>query len=41
SELPVNAQKYLEKIEELVGVEIGIFSVGPAREQTIQVKDFF
>ncbi len=41
SELPVNAQKYLGKIEELVGVEIGIFSVGPAREQTIQVKDFF
>ncbi|MGI6787350.1 MAG: adenylosuccinate synthase [Acholeplasmataceae bacterium] len=40
-ELPENAKKYLEKIEKLVGVEIGIFSVGPAREQTIQVKDFF
>lgn len=40
-ELPVNARNYLRKIEQLTGVEIGIFSVGPAREQTIEVKNFF
>ena len=40
-ELPENAKNYLIKIEELVGVKIGIFSVGPAREQTILVEDFF
>lgn len=40
-ELPQNAKNYLLKIQELTGVEIGIFSVGPAREQTILVKDFF
>lgn len=37
-QLPVNAQKYLQKISELVGVPITIFSVGPNRTQTILVK---
>ncbi len=40
-ELPENAKKYLEKVSELVGVPIGIFSVGPDRNQTIMVKSFF
>lgn len=40
-ELPENAKLYLEKIEQLTGVKIGIFSVGPAREQTIMIEDFF
>lgn len=39
-ELPENAKNYLNKIEELVGVKIGLFSVGPDRNQTIMVKDF-
>jgi adenylosuccinate synthase len=39
-ELPENAKQYLKTIEKLVGVEIGIFSVGPDRSQTIMVKDF-
>ncbi|MFK5883792.1 MAG: adenylosuccinate synthase [Candidatus Izemoplasma sp.] len=39
SGLPVNAQNYLNKISELVGVQIAIFSVGPDRLQTITLKD--
>jgi adenylosuccinate synthase len=34
-ELPTKAQRYLERISELVGVPIGIISVGPERTQTI------
>lgn len=33
-DLPVNARNYIKKIEELVGVRISTFSVGPDREQT-------
>lgn len=40
-ELPVNAQKYLRKIEELTGVKISLFSVGPDRMQTIQLEELF
>lgn len=35
SELPLPAQNYLKRIEELVGVPIGIVSVGPDREETL------
>ena len=34
-ELPRNAKRYLERLEELVGAQIGLVSVGPDREQTI------
>lgn len=34
-ELPAQAQAYVERIEEFVGVRVGIISVGPDREQTI------
>lgn len=37
-ELPRNAQKYIDRIEELVGVPVKIISVGPKRSQTI-VRD--
>lgn len=40
-ELPINAQNYLRKIEELSGLEVVLFSVGPNREQTIEVKSVF
>ena len=40
-ELPLNAQKYLRKIEELTKCEVVIFSVGPDRKQTIRLKEFF
>jgi adenylosuccinate synthase len=36
-DLPVNAQKYLKRIEELVGVKIGLIGVGKDREQTIRI----
>lgn len=34
-DLPVNARRYLEFLEEQTGVEIGVVSVGPERTQTI------
>jgi len=37
-ELPLNAQKYIKKIEELLGVPVKIISIGPSREQTIIVS---
>eukprot|EP00045_Choanoeca_perplexa_P005420 m.45866 g.45866 ORF g.45866 m.45866 type:complete len:438 (+) comp13109_c0_seq1:64-1377(+) len=37
SELPVNAQKYVRKIEELVGVPVQWIGVGPSREAMITV----
>ncbi|MFJ8064289.1 adenylosuccinate synthase [Psychrobacillus sp. NPDC096426] len=33
-ELPANARRYLERIAQLTGVQISIFSVGPDRTQT-------
>lgn len=36
-ELPVNARNYLNRLAELVDVKIGLVSVGPSREQSIQV----
>ena len=41
SELPEKARNYLEAVSELIGVPVGIVSVGPSREQTIVVKDVF
>ncbi len=35
SALPANAQRYLERIEALVGVPVDLISTGPDREQTI------
>lgn len=37
TDLPQNAQKYLNRIEELVGVKIGLVGVGKDREQIIKV----
>jgi adenylosuccinate synthase len=34
-DLPVEAQRYLARIEELVGVPIDVISTGPDRDQTI------
>lgn len=36
-DLPDNAKKYLRRIEELVGVKVGLIGVGKEREQTIIV----
>jgi adenylosuccinate synthase len=34
-QLPANARRYIDRIAELIGVEIGVISVGPDREQTM------
>lgn len=41
SDLPVNAQAYLNKISELTGIDLAIFSVGPDRKQTIVLKEMY
>ena len=40
-ELPENAKKYISKIEEIVGVPVIMFSVGPDKYQTIIRKEIF
>ena len=40
-ELPALCKEYLEGISKLIGVPIGIVSVGPSREQTIVIKEVF
>lgn len=40
-DLPDNCRYYLEEISKLIGVPLGIVSVGPSREQTIVLKDVF
>ena len=41
AELPLNARKYLERLENLVGVSIDVISTGPDREQTIVLRHPF
>ncbi|MCF7926919.1 MAG: adenylosuccinate synthase [Candidatus Izimaplasma sp.] len=38
-ELPKNAKQYLKRIEQLTGVDLAIFSVGPDRTQTVVLKN--
>ena len=40
-ELPEAARHYVERISQLVGVPLGIVSVGPNRNQTIVLKEIF
>lgn len=40
-DLPVNAQNYVKRVTELVGVELLTFSVGPDRDQTNIVADLW
>ncbi|MDL1968523.1 MAG: adenylosuccinate synthase [Deltaproteobacteria bacterium] len=40
-ELPQNAINYLKKVEELIETPINIVSVGPARDETIMLKNPF
>jgi len=40
-ELPITAQNYLRKVEELTKVELSIFSVGPDRMQTNALKKIY
>ncbi|MBN2539481.1 MAG: adenylosuccinate synthase [Deltaproteobacteria bacterium] len=40
-ELPVNARKYIERLEELAGVKMSLVSVGPGRDETIMLDNPF
>jgi len=40
-ELPMNAQKYILKLQELCGVPVHIVSTGPERDETILIKHPF
>jgi len=40
-DLPVNAQKYLNRISELSGVPIALIGVGPGREQTMVLESLY
>lgn len=41
ADLPRAAQKYIRRIEELVGVPVGLISVGPGREETLSAGNPF
>ncbi|HEX9023205.1 MAG TPA: adenylosuccinate synthase [Geobacteraceae bacterium] len=41
AELPVNAQNYVKRLEELIGCPIVLISVGARRDQTIMLKNPF
>ena len=41
SKLPVEAQEYVNKLEEIIGVPIDVISTGPDRSQMIVRKDPF
>ncbi|WP_055669916.1 adenylosuccinate synthase [Desnuesiella massiliensis] len=38
-ELPENAKKYLKRIEEFTGTKVSIVSVGPRRDQTMEIAE--
>lgn len=40
-DLPINAQHYIERVAQLTGIPLAIFSVGPGRGQTIQVRPVY
>ena len=41
SELPANARHYIERISQLTGIPLSIFSVGPDRTQTNEVRSVY
>ncbi|EGO65353.1 adenylosuccinate synthase [Acetonema longum] len=41
ADLPLNARRYVELLSQASGIELGIVSVGPGREQTIIMQDAF
>lgn len=41
ADLPAAARRYVERLSEVAGVPLGIVSVGPARDQTIVMANFF
>lgn len=41
SDLPINAKRYIQRLEEILETDMVLVSVGPGREQTITIKDLF
>lgn len=41
NDLPLATQHYIERITQLTGIPLTIFSVGPGRDQTIQVRPVY
>ncbi len=41
SDLPINAQRYVRRLEEIIVIEMILVSVGPGREQTVMLKNPF
>ena len=41
ADLPENAQKYVKRLEQLMGCPIVLVSVGPRRDETIMLKKPF
>jgi adenylosuccinate synthase len=41
NKLPVNAQRYLERLSEVCGIPIDMVSTGPDRNETIMLRDPF
>jgi len=41
ADLPKNARRYVRRLEEIIGTEMILVSVGPGREQTIMLKNPF
>jgi adenylosuccinate synthase len=39
NQLPAKAQDYLKFLSDYLGVEIGMISTGPGRDETIQMKE--
>jgi len=39
SDLPPNAQRYVQAIEEMIGAPVCAVGVGPRRDQTLQIRD--
>lgn len=40
-DLPLAAQHYIERITQLTGIPLAIFSVGPGRDQTIRIRPVY
>ena len=40
-ELPIEAQHYIERVKQLSEIPLALFSVGPGRDQTIQVRPVY
>lgn len=40
-DLPLAAQHYVERITQLTGIPLSLFSIGPDREQTVQVRPVY